>query len=196
MRQTLPTLFFLLIVSACKQQTRIDGRKDVVTFKGDFDPSFDERASFVLSKIDRNLQIKFLIMGNERRNRAKDTFYHKTVSLTKNQFEVFDTNVVQRTKIKQPKQWAGCCDGMPVSFQLIQNGDTSELHFRNPDIKSDSVGYKITKLTVDNLKFLLNDTIINDYLDDIESYMDTIKKHSNWRDNRAITKLRKLEYSR
>lgn len=196
MRKTLSTLLILIIVSACKHQIGKDVKKDVVTFKGNFDPSFDERASFVLSKIDSNLQIIFLIMGNERRNRAKDTFYYKTVSLTKNQFDEFETNVVQRTKIKQPKQWTGCCDGMPVSFQLTQNGDTSELHFRSPNIKSDTIGYKITKLTADNLRSLIDDTIISDYLDDIESYMDTTKKHSNWKDNRAITKLRKLEYSR
>jgi hypothetical protein len=195
MQKILYTLFILIIISACKHQTGADVRKDFITFKGHFDPSFDESASFVLSKINSNLQIKFLIMGDQRRNKAKDTFYCKTVSLTKNQFDEFDKKVVQRTKIKQPKQWTGCCDGMPVSFQLIQNSDTSEIYFRNPDIKSDTIGYRITKLTVDNLKSLLNDTIINDYLDDIESYMDTVKKHSNWRDNRAITKLRKLEYS-
>lgn len=128
--------------------------------------------------------------------KTPDTFYYKMILLSKDQFEAFDTNVIQKAKIKQPPQNEGYVDGMPVSFILIQGNDTSNLYFRNPYIKIDSIGYKITKATIDNLRSITNDSIINDYLSDIESYMDESIRHIHYKENRAINKLRKIEYSR
>lgn len=85
---------------------------------------------------------------------------------------------------------------MPVRFELIQDHDTSRLYFRNPHNRSDTLGYKITKAAVDNFRGIFKDSVINDYLDDIESNRDNAKEGVRFTDNRAINKLRKIEYGR
>ena len=118
----------------------------------------------------------------------------KSNPLSKAEFNRFDSMVIQKIKIKQPDQWKGCCDGMPVRFELIQGFDTSDLYFRNPRNASDSIGYKITKTAVDNLRQIYEDSVINDYLDDVDSYMDDSKEGIKFTDKRAINRLRKIEY--
>jgi len=83
---------------------------------------------------------------------------------------------------------------MPVEFKLIRGRDTSRLYFRSP-YKSDTISYKITKAAVDNLREIFKDSVLNDYLDDIDSYMDDSKEGVRFTDNRAINKLRKIEWS-
>jgi hypothetical protein len=104
--------------------------------------------------------------------------------------------VIQKTKIKQPHQWTGCCDGMPVQYLLIHGAETSALYFRSPDVNSDSSGYQLTKAAIDQLGVLYKDSVLADYLNDVEYYMDESKHHTNWKDNRPINRLRQIEYSR
>jgi hypothetical protein len=191
MRKIFSTIAIVLIISACS-----DRKKDNLSFTVLLNPSFHERATIELSKTDGKQQIQLLIKDRPRGGEKQDTFYYKTILLSKGEFDKFNANIIQKTKIKQPPQWEGCCDGMPVNFLLIQNNDTSRLYFRSPDIKRDTLEYRITKTTVDNLRSLTRDSIINDYLDDIEWYMDESKRPVQWKDNRAINKLRKIEYSR
>jgi hypothetical protein len=168
-----------------------------VTFKVFLYPSFDEKAEVVLSKNDTGQKMNCLILYRQWEKKSIDTFYFKEISLSNRQYVNFDSLVIQKTKIAQPNQWTGCCDGMPVLYLLIQNGDTSQLHFRSPEInKPDSSGYNLTKATIDNLRALYNDSVITDYLHDIESYMDGSKKHIRQDEHRAINRLRKIEYSR
>jgi hypothetical protein len=159
-------------------------------------PSFDERAEIILAKIDTQQTMQFLILSRESQDKSIDTFYLKKILLSKNQYDNFDYSIIQKTKIAQPLQWNGCCDGMPVTFLLIKGMDTSGLYFRSPRIKTDSSGYEITKATIDQLGKLYGDSIITDYLHDVESYMDDSKQHTNWNENRPINRLRKAKYSR
>lgn len=140
--------------------------------------------------------LHFLLIDRELPGKPADTFYSKSIVLSREQFNSFDSLVIQKTKIKQPHQWAGCCDGMPVEYYLVQGADTSKLYFRSPDIKSGSAGYELTKAAVDNLRIFYMDSIITDYLNDVESYMDESKHHTKWNENRPINRLRKIEYSR
>jgi hypothetical protein len=159
-------------------------------------PSFDESGEIVLSKRDRVNEIRILLTEIERANRASDTFYYKKSYLQKDKFEKFESQVIHKIMIKQPHQHEGLRDGMSVNFMLIDNNDTTRLYFRNPDIHSDTLGYNVTKHAIDNFRLIFKDSIITDYLDDIESYMDKSKPGIHMSDNRAINKLRKIEYSR
>ena len=196
MQKIFSTLIILLIPYSCRQTHKINPQNDILTFKVFLNPSFDESAQIVLSKFDTQQQIRFLILDKELDNKHIDTFYFKTISLSKNQFEQFDSVVIQKTKIKQPPQREGCCDGIGIRFMTIQNKDTSVLHFGNLGLSSDTLAQRIIKNTFDNFRLLYNDSVINDYLGDIETYIDNSKKHIQWKENRPINKLRKIEYSR
>ena len=197
MQKTFHFLIVLLVLFSCRQSQKPIDKDRNVTFKILLSPSFDEKAEVILSKTDIEQKIRFLIMDRHIQNLPLDTFYLKTILLSKNQYTSFDSLIIQKTKMTQPRQWTGCCDGMPVSFTLIQDLDTSRLFFRSPDInKPDSSGYNITKATIDHLKGLYNDSVITDYLHDIESYMDQSKRHIQKGEHRAINRLREIEYSR
>jgi hypothetical protein len=190
------TLIILLILSACGQRQVSNTLNNAQTFKIFFHPSFDEAAEIILTKVDTQQVINFLLLARELPDKLTDTFYSKRISITKEQFDNFDSLVIQKMKIKQPHQWTGCCDGMPVEYLLIQENDTSKLNFRSPDAKSGSSGYKITKAAIEQLGIFYKDSVISDYFNDIESYMDETIHHINWKDNRPINRLRKIEYSR
>ena len=196
MQRTFLTLLILLILSACGQRSAPISPNDSLTFKVFLRPGFDESAEIVIVKVDTQQTIQFLLIDREFPNKPIDTFYMKKISLSETQYENFDSLIIQKTKIKQTHQWTGCCDGMPVTFLLIQGVDTSGLYFRSPDIKSDSSGYAITKAAIGQLEIFYKDSVITDYLHDIESYMDNSKHHSKWNENRPINRLRKIEYSR
>jgi len=166
----------LSIFSACGHDASTVFKKDNLTFKSYLYPSFIKTAEITVTKNDGKNKIQFVIMNHEIINRPADTFYQKNFLLSLNQFEKLDSEVIEKIKIKQPHQWEGCCDGMPVRYLLINGNDTASLHFRSPDIRSDSSGYNITKSMIDNFRLIITDTVINDYLEDIESYMDNSKK--------------------
>ena len=196
MRKHFWTLIVLLILSACGQRQSKNTQHEISVFKIFLHPSVDEKAQIILTKNNTQQIVHFLILDREFANKPIDTFYQRTISLSKEQYNSFDSLVIKKAKVKQPHQWTGCCDGMPVEYFTITGTDTSKLYFRSPDIKSDSSGYVLTKLAVDKLRIIYNDSIITDYLNDIESYMDESKHHTDRKENRPINRLRKVEYSR
>jgi len=195
------TILGLLIFSACQQNPKNITTKDQEIFKVFLNPSFDERAEIALSKTENDQNISFLIsprvMGRDIiiGEKITDTFYHKSILLSKSQYTIFDSLVIQKTKIKQPHQWTGCCDGMPVTFLLIKGTDSSGLFFRSPAVDNpDSSGYRITKSAIDQFRVLFKDSLITDYFYDIESYMDNSKAHKP-DPKRKIDQLRMRKYN-
>lgn len=188
------TAFVLFVLLACGANQLKNTPNKGLVFQIFLYPSFDEKAQIVLRKNDTQQIMDLLLLTRPIADKPVDNFYQKTITLSKEQFIGFDSQVIQKTKIRQPKQWTGCCDGMPVDFLLIEGGESTNLHFRSPDIKSDSSGYELTKATVDWLRLNYNDSIIADYLNDAESYMDDSKPHSQWKDARPINRLRKIKY--
>lgn len=79
---------------------------------------------------------------------------------------------------------------------MAHNNDTLILHFGNLSINLDTTACKIIGLTLDNLALLYKDSIITDYFNDLKSYVYDSIKHIQYQDNRAINKMRKIEYSR
>jgi len=200
--QKMPSIIFgLLLLSACQQSPKSNNRNDKITFKVSLNPSFDERADITLLKTGNEQNLSCLISSRVVRRDIKvgektlDTFYNKAILLSNNQYTIFDSLVIQKTKIKQPHQWTGCCDGMPVTFMLIKNTDTSFLYFRSPSVNEpDSSGYRITKSAIDQFKMLFNDSMITDYLYDVEGYMDDSKFHRA-DPKRKIDQLRMKKYN-
>jgi hypothetical protein len=131
-----------------------------------------------------------------RDDRVSDTFYYKTIALSKNQFDSLNSFLIQKTFIRDSDKPKGIRDGIYVDFTMIHNSDTSHLTLDNPSMRIVSSGYQITKNAFDNFRQIFNDTIINDYLDNAESYIDNSKTGIRRSDNRAINKLREIEYSR
>jgi hypothetical protein len=163
---------------------------------GYISPSFDESATITLLKADTTREIKFLILTRDLLNKPIDTFYHKRITLTKKQYEKFDSLVLQKMKMKQPPQNEGCCDGIYFRFKLINNEDTALLHFGNLIGPIDTISCKFISDALDNIESLYKDSVITDYINDIESYIDTTKIQLTWKENRPINRLRKIEFSR
>jgi hypothetical protein len=196
MQKILFTLLLGLGLFSCRNSSAINGTGDTVTFNVLIKPSFDESATFTLSKVDTVQQLKCIILDGNRNDRPAHTFYSKTIVLSDEEFNKFDSTVVQKTRVKQTRQKEGCCDGVYFQFKSRHNNDSSMLHFGNLSIGRDTTACKIIALTLENLALLYNDSVISDYFNDINSYIYDSVKHIQYRDNRAINRLRKTEYNR
>jgi len=197
MQKILLTICISILLFSCGHNQEPELKTNTLIFKVLINPSFQEIAEVTLHKADDKQEMRFFLKQFFIPNKSQDTFYFKTVALSVDQFDKFNSEVIQKIKnVKSSYQKVVINDGMPVRFTLIQNNDTSQLYFRNPDSRFDTSGYKITKTAVDNLRLIFKDTIINDYLDDIEANMDNTKTSIHATDNRAINKLRKIEYNR
>jgi hypothetical protein len=197
MQKTLFIVSIFLLVTSCREiQQRTDIEKDILFFKALIYPAFIEGAEVTLSTVDNDRKIDFLLKEISRDDRVSDTFYYKTITLSKNQFDSLNSTLIQKTFIRDSDKPKGIRDGIHVDFMMIHNSDTSYLALDNPSIGIVSSGYQITKNAFDNFRRIFNDTIINDYLDDAESYIDNSKTGIRRSDNRPINKLREIEYSR
>lgn len=65
-------------------------------------PAIDETAKIILTKVDTLRQLNCVILDGNRNDRPADTFYTRTIFLSDEQFNKFDTAVIQKTRIKQP----------------------------------------------------------------------------------------------
>jgi len=191
---TIPILSLLFSCGEIQQRPRI--KKDTLFFKTLIYPSFIEGAEVTLSKGENGQKIEFLLKKISRQDRVSDTFYYKALALSKNQFDSLDTTLIQKTFIRNSDKAKGIRDGIYIDFTMIHNADTSHLNLDNPNLEIVSSGYQITKNAFDKFRQIFNDTIINDYLDDAESYIDKTKKGIRRTDKRSINKLREIEYSR
>lgn len=189
----IPLLIFGLL--GCRQKSSDNHKNDTRSFTVSIHPSFDESAKFILSKVDTVQQLRCILLDGNRNDRHADTFYSKSILLSNEQFNTFDTAIIQKTRIKQTPQHEGCCDGINFQFVVTHYNDTSLLRFGNLNIGSDTTACRIKNQTLDNLASLCKDSIITDYFNDVKSYIYDSVEHIHYKDNRAINKLRKIEYS-
>ena len=83
---------------------------------------------------------------------------------------------------------------MGISSVLIHNKDTIAISFHGPSKDSDSIGYNFSKSVFEILKSSFNDTLVSQYIDDIEAYID----ESKWRradPKRKIDQVRMKKYN-
>ena len=196
MQKSACLLLVIAILASCGGGTENEKNLSAFAFRVILRPSFDESAEITVSKNKEKQEAVFLLMERDGNDRMTDTFYFKTINISNDLITQFKSEVIQKTVIPQPPQPQGVRDGMSVRYTLIENGDTSSLFFRNPNIARDTIGYKITKQVIENLRLIMADSIVSNYLSDVESYMDQTKDQIQFDENRPINKLRKIKYSR
>jgi hypothetical protein len=82
---------------------------------------------------------------------------------------------------------------MTINTRLTYNSDTNHIGFRSPDRKSDSIGYAFSESIIRSLEKAFQDSIVNEYFEDIEPYIDESKTHPA-DPNRKIDQLRMKRY--
>jgi len=83
----------------------INSKNDNLTFTILLNPSFDEKARIILTKVDTQHAIQLLLLNRAFDGKPTDTFYFRRISLSLAQFDSFDSLVISQTKIKQPHPW-------------------------------------------------------------------------------------------
>ena len=160
-------MLILLILLGCEEIHKKEGvKKDTIFLKAFSSPAFIEKAEVTLSKIDSNERI---------------------------QFQKLDSELLQKI-ITAHSIHKGIRDGIGFHFTFAHNGDTSTLSFSNPFGNTDTAAFKMIISSFANYRLIFKDTIINEYLDDAETYIDYSKKDLLSKGNRAIDSLRKIKY--
>lgn len=197
MQKTLLAILILLGLVSCQQihkQTAVE--TEDLYFQALIYPAFDEHAEITIKKNDSNQAIQFLLREAYGNEKPSDTFYFKTEALSENQFHKVDTELLQKLGTAHSVTKSGIRDGIGFKFTFSNIGDTSILSFDHPQKGIDSAAFAIIENGIDNFKAIFNDTIINDYLYDVQTYIDNSKKESPLKGKRAIDKMRRMKYSR
>jgi len=178
-------------------ENKLKPKKDKsATLKIQFDPAFSERAEALLLNTDSSKSIQLLIRKNFRFDENEDTFYFKKIYLSEKQVGFLDSPLLNNCRIRIPVIEHGCCDGMDVTYSLMENGDTNRISFWSPYKHRDSIGYKIVASSFTQMRSIFQDSIITEYFDDLESYIDETKYDLLLKADRKINRLRSEKYSR
>lgn len=142
-----------------------------------FHPAFEENAEVTLLKTDSAQIFKILIKNNFRVDKSEDTFWFKKIHLTNQEYLKLDSTLIKICKQKVARKNYVVFDGIGISSFLIYKRDTNSIYFHSPDRQSDSAGYNFSKSLFEICKSTFQDTLINDYFDDLETYIDKSKLH-------------------
>ena len=197
MQKKLPAVLILVIFLSCEQLSKQKPiKRDDLYFQAIISPAFDEHAEVTISKIGNTKKIQFLLRDAYGNDKPSDTFYFKTADLNQNQFHKIENELLKKIATGHSIQNTGIRDGIGFGFAIVQKGDTSNLVFDNPQKGRDSAAFEIIKKAIDNYQSIFNDTIVNDYLYDVQTYIDNSITESPLKGKRTIDKLRRKKYSR
>ena len=154
--------------------TEID-KNDSLMLKVFFHPSFHENSEVLLLKSDSINIIQLLIKNNFRVDKQEDTFWFKKIYLTTQQYLKLDSTLIKICKQKQEIKNNTALDGMRISSLLTYKRDTNIISFLALSKKEDSIHYNFTKSLFEILKNTFQDSLITDYFNDIEEYIDESK---------------------
>jgi len=194
----------VLLSFSCKQReqdNRIDEtsklKKDTVSFSTLMEPSFSEVSQFSLTSDGDKNHLQILIKNNVRVDETQDTFYFKAVELRKEEYNKLDTAVLQKAKLDIPPKEHMSVDGMSVSFNLNYKGEKYRFGYFSPSKKDNGAGFRFTMSVIDNFKEAFKDSIVSDYLDEVEAiYIDESKLNAlTEKSQKTINELRKRKYS-
>ena len=195
MQKILFSILFLLFFIGCKEAQKNE-KENNVFFTVIISPAFLERAEIIISKIDGIQEIQFLLKEANANDRPADTFYYKRIVLSENQFQKLYSGLIQKTNSVNSIEKKGMRDGINFIFTHIENKDTSILSFRSPSKETDTAAFRFIEKSFSDFRSIFEDSIIIDYLEDVETYIDYSKNSLIKSDDRAISKLRKIKYSR
>jgi len=159
-----------------------------------FSPAFEENSEVMLLKTDSSQMIQILLNNNSRIDKSEDTFWFKKIHVTNHEYSKLDSTLVKMCKQKILRKNHVVLDGMGISSLYIYKKDTISIHFHSPSKIEDSIGYSFSKSLFEILKNTFQDTVVTDYFNDIESYID----ESKWRradPKRKFDQLRMKKYN-
>jgi hypothetical protein len=201
MRKIILILLNTVILAACRSNSQSDQapkkatKADSIIFTTNFSPSFDEYSQIKLIKVDSVSEMEILIMNNYRVDKNQDTFYCKSIAISPVQYHELDTSIFKNVKTNyKPVHHVGV-DGINISFLLVDKGDTSYYtRFWSPDEKEEIFGYRLTGAAITKFRQVFNDSIVTNYLDDVEGYLDDKKNEQRLKKRRPIDDLRAKKY--
>lgn len=182
---TIQTLWLLGLVcvagSSCsreKDKERRANGNDSLILKIRFTPAFEEHSEILLSKADSVKFIQILIKNNSSVDPTEDTFWYKRIYLSNQQYLKLDSTLVKECSQKPIyRKKDRVVDGMGISSFLISNADTTSINYHSPHREEDSAGYAFSKSLIDILRNTFPDTLITEYFNDIDVYLDDSKWH-------------------
>lgn len=181
LRKFILLLAGLILATGCHQGNAPkskSGKPDGLQLKIAFRPAFNERSEISLVSTDSTKHIQILLRNQETAVIRPDTFYWKKVELPTQQYSELDTTMIQLCRQKLGIHYKkGWVDGMTFNSILITNSDTNTIGFFSPDRKNDSIGYFFSESLFTSLKKAFQDSVVDEYFDDIEVYIDESKLH-------------------
>jgi hypothetical protein len=186
-----------LLTASCQERnvpksksTKADGLQLKIAFR----PAFNEKSEIDLVSSDSSKQIQILLRNISSATLRQDTFYWKKIDLTDQQYAELDTTLIkscrQRLGIHNKLGWV---DGMTINSLLINKNDINTIGFFSPDRKNDSNGYFFVESLLGTLGKTFQDSVITEYFDDIEVYIDDSKSHRA-NPQRKIDRMRMEKY--
>jgi len=196
MQRIFLTVFIFSILLSCGQisSTRY-ARQDTLFFRTQITPAFDEPADIILIKTDTAQTIKIILTEAHGNDKPVGVFYSKSISLSRSQFNKLDSElfpkIIATHSIEKKVR-----DGIGFRYSLFNKSDTTLLTFATPSSSTDPTVFRLIENSLDNFRSIFKDSIISEYLDDIDTYIDYSKKDLLLKGNRAIDSLRKIKYNR
>jgi hypothetical protein len=144
-------------------------------FEAAISPAFSERALVNFFVKDDTPTLKILIRNDIRADEKEDTFYYRSVALDKSKLNYFDSLLDNWPQPWKPHA-VTVVDG--IHFTLIKSSlhDTSMLQLHGPSFRNDSTGYRMTSSLLNAFAACFEDSLINDYFQEVRLYLqdDTI----------------------
>ena len=105
MKNHLTYILLISILASCGQVSESASQNGFIQFEASLHPAFNESSEIILSKHDTLYNITVLLKEIQRDDSALDTFYYKSQKISKEAFLRFDSALIQKTFIDQPKLW-------------------------------------------------------------------------------------------
>jgi hypothetical protein len=177
------TLIFggFILTAGCHQGNAHKSKQvssDELRLKITFRPAFEEKSEIDLVSSDSTKHIQIVLRNHVTAAIRPDTFYWKKIDLSDQQYSALDTTLIklcrQNLAVRDSLKWV---DGMTFSSILTSTNGTNTIEFFCQDRKNDSIGYSFAESLMGTLRNTFQDSVITEYFDDIEVYIDESKFH-------------------
>jgi hypothetical protein len=159
-----------------------------------FYPAFMENSRIIYSAENKNPYLSILIKCFPEKCNP-DTFYFTKKLLKPNDILLLDSILIKVKSLPIVDSNGVAFDGMPVTFNLVKNEDSTNRIFLTPGRNNNPLGYLFTSKAISTFKTIFNDPLVSDYFDRINDYIDDSTFLRNTSDSEYF-KQRKQMYSR
>jgi hypothetical protein len=194
MQKILFAILISIITFNCQNQKPKRFLNDSLVLQIAISPAFLEHAEINVSHLGDSQNMQFLLRDAYSNDHPADTFYFKEITLSQSQIHKIDTGLLKKIINGQSSNNRVVRDGIWLRYMTVYDDDTIILNFKNPQKRIDSFAFEIIDSGNDNLRSLFKDSVISDYLDDVQEYLD--QKDTLYKTIRTIDKMRRAKYSR